>query len=104
MDEQFKGTIENWTAYRDPYSAPEVPLRIQGVFQGKGIRTSYLKKTEGNFIFTISGSCYRLGKPHPEYLEWLLDNDYPFDSENPIRIVEELTELPPPTPKNKNTN
>jgi hypothetical protein len=79
--------LENWImVVGDPYKAPECQ---------KGCLTGYVygnpKFEDGNpivtstiieinvrkgFAKTISGSEYILGKPHPEWVEWLKENDF----------------------------
>ena len=62
----------------DPYKAPEqLSKKISGQVyghpdypNGKRIRTSDIKKVEGNIITTKSGHEYELGKANTDYMEW----------------------------------
>lgn len=79
--------LEQWSTYRDAYTAPEVPPRLQGKAGDRFILTSCITRAEGHTVWTESGSRYELGEPDPKWLEWLASNDYQFDPENPIKTV-----------------
>lgn len=89
-------TIEQWSTYRGPFTAPEVPPCIKGKLGEKWIITSSVRRAEGRRVTTESGSVYVLGEPDPKWLEWLASNDYQFDPQNPIKTVKKLSMLKPP--------
>ncbi len=86
-------TLESWSTYRDPWEAPELPLRIVGLLDGERVRTSRVQDSRGRIVITESGSRYLLGEPDPEYLKWLQGHDYRFDPENPIKLVKTMSEM-----------
>lgn len=53
---------------------------------GKFVTTSRIVKVEGRQLTTKSGSVYYLEEPHPEYLEWMKDQGYEYNSDNPIKV------------------
>jgi hypothetical protein len=88
--------IENW--FTKPggngFTAPEVAgITICGMLDGKLIRTSTVRSFQGRTVVTNSGTVYHLGQIDSEFLDHLKANNYPFDPENPIRLVNKLTEL-----------
>lgn len=92
-----RGPIQQWSTYRGPFDAPELPVRIQGKFEdGRYILTSGVVRSEGRRVWTESGSEYELGEPDERFTTWLAKNDYQFDPEHPIRLVSKMTRLPPP--------
>ena len=89
-------TLETWFATRDEYMAPELGPKIVGYPPGdrqNSVITSPVIEASGRFVRTLSGRTYRLGDVDPAYLANLKANRYPFDPENPIRIVDETTVL-----------
>jgi hypothetical protein len=46
--------------------------------------TSRVVKAEGRYVWTASGSCYKLGAVDPDYIEFLEENGWNFDSESPF--------------------
>lgn len=90
-------TIDQWSTWKSPFEAPEVgnPC-IQGVCEAKAIRTSRVVSFRGRIVTTRSGSQYELGEPDELFIEWLKENGYPFDPENPLRLVDKPTEMEPP--------
>ncbi len=87
--------IENW--WTEPggngCTAPEVAgLVICGDCGDRGIRTSRVKSVEGKIVKTLN-STYQLGTIRKEFLDHLKECGYPFDPENPIKIVDKLTVL-----------
>lgn len=88
----MKYTLINWaiTGKFDVYAAPEATkkyltgLRLE---DSKEVITSSIKKIEGRNIITSSGNVYYLqGEPSEEYLNWMLDNDFVYDVDNPIKV------------------
>lgn len=87
-----KGTIEAWStvaALTEGFHdlPPELrSVRIVGHFEGHDIITSRVVDAKGRFVITSSGSIYRLGDPHPDYLIELANVGWAFDPENPIKV------------------
>lgn len=91
------GKLENWvvTSRDSVYTAPELRRScingkiyndIKGRFtDGEIITTGTIIKTEGRVVYT-KRSSYELGKPLPLYLEWLVENGYEYNVEQPIKI------------------
>jgi hypothetical protein len=95
--------LDNWSfTDTDPYFAPERQrIHVVGNLrqdygenshydgrpfrQGDGIRTSAVVKTEGRKIFTVSGSCYQLGKIDPGYRKFLREQGIEYDPRNPVK-------------------
>ncbi len=94
--------IENWFTVPggSDWDAPEIRgICVVGecpehpkARNGK-IQTSLVKRTEGRTVYTKSGSVYQLGEIDPGFLAHLKECGYPFDPENPIRVVDKLTKL-----------
>lgn len=51
---------------------------------GKWLSTSHIVEVDGNLIRTRSGSVYRLGTPHEDYVRWCEANGMPFDAAEPF--------------------
>lgn len=91
--------LENWSLVLgqggSAFDPPELlPRCLQGNvyghpkhMDGKFVITSRIVKTNGRQVDTYSGSIYWLENPDPKYLSWLEDNDYDFNSEEPIKII-----------------
>jgi hypothetical protein len=72
----------------DPYEAPEVVTpRLVGLCDGDKIITSRIASAKGRRIMTENGSVYILGTAERGFLSHLRRNGYPFDPENPIKLV-----------------
>ena len=87
--------LDNWTCRftsDNCYLAPEAnPVCLGGIVtnhpaieDGKIVRTSPIKDSEGRFVLTRN-NLYFLGEPHEEFLTWIKEKDIDFDPENPIR-------------------
>ena len=80
--------LENWSIFKDqnPYIAPERQrgCLIGNIYghtkfkDGDPITTSYIIEIDvrKGFAKTVSGSEYILGKPHPEWVGWLKENNF----------------------------
>ena len=90
------GTLEEWTVVgSSPYQPPEnsVQLLTGKIYKhatfddGKRVSTSAIVSVNGNIIETKSGSFYKLGKPHNDYVAWCEDKGYHVPTpEEPIRV------------------
>lgn len=84
--------LHNWSMrYRhdNPYLAPELnPVCLVGFRDDevKRIITSPIVAIDRKRITTKSGSIYILGDIDLEYLDWMKENNLPYDPENPIKI------------------
>jgi hypothetical protein len=58
---------------------------------GEMITISQIVEIDEKKVKTISGSIYYLEEPDPKYIEFLNINKIPFDKENPIKFVKNLT-------------
>lgn len=88
-----------WVLFKessDPYVAPEMLKRCLAgyvtnhprISNGKLVETSSIVEANGRFITTSSGSIYYLdGNPDQKYLDWMKEQNYPFNSEDPIKII-----------------
>ena len=91
--------LEKWCMCALPWQAPEVrETYLEGdVFghpkhkDGKRIITSSIIKSEGRFVTSKTGTVYELGFLKPDYKEFLEKNNYPFDEENPIKLVDKIS-------------
>jgi len=92
-------TLKNWSvkARASGYEAPELmKTHLSGnaygherFEDGKVVYTTSIVTVEGRKITTRSGSVYLLdGPPDPSYLAFLEEIGYPYNSENPIKVVE----------------
>ena len=81
--------LENWsvTLRGDYYTPPEACSKcLQGLNEdGFNIVTSPIVAVNGRVVTTYSGSVYLLGTVDPNYLDWLKDNNMPYDEVNPIK-------------------
>ena len=88
--------LENWSIQGDKYTATEIiRLRLVGKvynhpkadrhYDGKEIITSYIKEVHGTTVITSSGTTYVLGEIDSNYKQWLEDNNYSYDPNNPIK-------------------
>lgn len=50
--------------------------------------TSGIESVDGRVVTTKSGSRYRLGCIDDEYLQWLRENGYPHDSDEPKSVID----------------
>lgn len=85
--------IENWFIGRktDPFQAPETAYNIIcGIVDGVKIATSMIVDNNGRMITTASGTVYELGEISQDYLNWMKENDIPYDCDNPIKTVDKL--------------
>jgi len=91
--------LEDWSAEgrQNLWSAPELQRisivgRVYGhpdqeTFpDGDRICTSYVKNVDGRIITTHSGSTYELGEIAPEYEQWITNQGYTYNYENPIKV------------------
>jgi hypothetical protein len=82
--------LKRWSvSVRDPYKAPEqMNASLVGFRDNetKPVITSPIVGVNGKTITTLSGSTYILEDPDPEYLDFLFENNIPFDPINPIKI------------------
>lgn len=70
----------------DPYRAPELQRACLSGYrdqQMKRIVTSPIMKVNGREIQTMNNT-YILEDIDPEYLQWMHDNGFTYDSDNPI--------------------
>jgi hypothetical protein len=99
-----KTRLENWSVRGswhaeqvDLFKAPETILlclvgkvynhpKSDKHHDGKEIITSPIQDVHGITIVTGSGTVYILGEIDPNYKQWLEDNGYSYNSENPIKI------------------
>jgi len=81
--------LHRWSVVGDFFKAPEAQrIRLSG-FRNQDERrvtTSAVELVEGRRITTVSGSIYILEDIDPDYLNWMVDNNYPYDPENPIKV------------------
>ena len=83
--------LENWAvSYRSDnlFLAPECnPICLVGHRDNDlhRIITSPIVEVNGRIVKTFSGSIYFLGKPAPEYLEYLESIGYSYDEKNPLK-------------------
>lgn len=71
--------LDNWSLVQlDPYQPLEVGLHLSGeIFghpefpDGEKVTTSHILHGDGPLVYTQSGSCYELGSPNQEYVEYL---------------------------------
>jgi hypothetical protein len=82
--------ITNWSVGSDAYDAPELKvIRLMGTLEsGKRIITSPVVDVAGRSVRTASGSVYLLGDIAPDYLQWMQENNMPYDHEQPIKAVQ----------------
>ena len=87
--------LENWSVRSsNAYLAPENnPTYLCGEAyghpryeNGAKIRTSIIVDVSGRQVITISGTVYELGEIRPEYRQWLDDNGFAYDPDNPIAV------------------
>lgn len=92
--------IENWAVVC--YFDPTVPVEQRERYltgaayghprfdDGHQVQTSAFvgasRKTEAGHVVTTVTREYLLGEPSPAYLQWLHDNNIPFDPEQPIQL------------------
>ncbi len=80
--------ITDWSVGNNAYDAPEI-IRLMGTLEsGKKIITSPVVAVTGRAVRTASGSVYLLGDISPDYLSWMLENNMPYDHEQPIKVVQ----------------
>jgi hypothetical protein len=60
---------------------------------GNLVTISTVKHINGKTLTTINESVYILGQPKKEYIDFLKENNYDFDPENPVKFVEQFTNL-----------
>lgn len=100
-------TLKQWAMTlrsEDAYRAPEACGRyLKGHVFGHPkyednsvIVTSGIVSVSGRKI-TTKRSVYVLdGDPHPTYSQWLEENGFAYDPEQPIKVVKKLTPVPNP--------
>lgn len=74
-----------------PYDSPEsirISLRGYRNREKKPVLTSYIVKAEGRKITTYSGSIYILWDIDPDFLQWMKDNNIPYNEQAPITLKE----------------
>lgn len=77
-----------WCDQSDPYQAPEtVPFCLVGFRdqEAKRIITSPIKSVDGRKITTMSGSIYHLEDIDPAYLQWIHDNGFNYNPDDPFK-------------------
>lgn len=75
--------LDDWSIvgeHQTLYSAPHQQLHGRRP-DGKYIRTSRIKTINGNEVTTLSGTIYKLLTPHPDYIQWCIDNNYHIPTE-----------------------
>ena len=83
--------LRQWSVVldNDPYAAPEVRgIMLKGYRDDETdhhVITSKVMKVEGRKV-TTRNSVYLLEDIEPEYLQWMKDNNVPYDDDVPIRI------------------
>jgi hypothetical protein len=80
-------------SYDDPYLAPEANPKCLTGFRDeetKEVITSPIVKMNGREMTTYSGSLYILEDVSPEYLQWMDDNGFEMDPNNPINVVKKI--------------
>lgn len=95
MNKEKAIQLESWYVEPDEWAAPEqARICLVGHIDEVGhVRTNYVVHIDGRYVETRSGTTYRLGNIHPDYLDFLRDNDYQFNPEHPIRKVTKVTKL-----------
>lgn len=84
--------LYRWSVqYRElsPYQAPELMRAVLVGFrdtQADMIRTSSLMEAKGREITTYSGSVYVLQDMDTDFRDWLADNGFQYDPDDPIKI------------------
>lgn len=89
--------IVKWsiTTRSEPYAAPECMRQfIQGnvydhprFADGHRVTTSAIKRVEGPYVETESGSLYAMGEPDPDYVDWCREQGHHIPTrEEPIHV------------------
>jgi hypothetical protein len=86
-------TLQRWSIIADPYRAPECQQHyLQGrVYghpereDGERISTSCIIGAEGRVIECRSRK-YKLGRIHPDYRQWLRENEIEYDPKQPVKV------------------
>lgn len=77
-----------WIDQSDPYQAPEAAVICLVGFRDqepKRIITSPIKEVSGKKIITMSGNIYNLDDIDPEYLQWIYDNGFNYNPDDPFK-------------------
>ena len=91
-----KYVLKEWSVVRsdNPYRPPEYKKLHGKVYgnpnfeDGGEITTSAIFTINKNEITTRSGSVYILeGEPSVEYMDWIKENNFTYNPEEPIRII-----------------
>jgi len=95
MNRERAKKLTCWGTKRDAFMAPETGPCIVGTRQpdGKRIATSPIVEVDGRFVQTASGSVYELVDADPDFVAFLKSKGYPFDPENPIKLVSKFQDL-----------
>lgn len=89
--------IEEWAvgySSKLAYAAPECrPATLTGLVfnhprlpDGMRTRTTRIVSASGRCVLTASGTTYLLGKPSPEYIEYLRAQGKTLDEMQPIKV------------------
>lgn len=86
--------INDWAVTKDPYQAPEVAgIHLNGRVMnhpnhsvGHVITTSRVVDAKGRYVWTKSGTLYRLGRVNEKYRKFMRDNGIEYNAKNPIKV------------------
>lgn len=91
---EYKLTKWGLCSTDSPYSSPEsISKRLFGLVDNTEVVTSRIVEVNGRRVSTLNSIYILDGDPCEDYLNWMLENDFAYDKDNPISVKSFITKF-----------